>query len=167
MQLGRSHRLEEIVDMASDSSRGGGTDHDQTEREQREYQPSSPGREPHSQELSSSRREGVAGTVMNSAGSTISVTPVLPASPESVVMPRMVITKAPRNGSSASSGRSCVATSSTPMTMPRRAAAPTSPHEATTLGANPAAKSATPITRYHHGHCEIDQTAPVCGLVIG
>ena len=47
--------------MASDSSRGHDTDHDQIEREQREYQPSSPGREPHSQELSSSRREGVAG----------------------------------------------------------------------------------------------------------
>ena len=37
------------------------------------------------------------------------------------------------------------------MSRPRMAAAPTSPQEATTLGAKPAANSATPATRAHHG----------------
>jgi len=37
------------------------------------------------------------------------------------------------------------------MSMPRMAAAATSPHEATTLGTKPAANSATPATRDHHG----------------
>ena len=57
--------------------------------------------------------------------------------------------KAPKNGSRPSRGRPAVATTRTPMTSPRRAAAPASLQVATTLGANPAAKSATPMTRTH------------------
>lgn len=88
---------------------------------------------------------------MKSAGSTMSVTPVRSARPDSRVRPKVVTMKAPKNGSSPSRGRPAVATTSTPMTRPSRAAAPASPQVATTLGANPAAKNATPTARIHGG----------------